>query len=257
MSNSPLVTRTKLSPNHSGIRTHGVDRITPHCFVGQVTVDQGLNTFASPIKKASCNYVIGKNGEVGLCVNENCRSWCSSSNDNDQRAITIECASDNKNPYQLNDIVYAKLVDLCIDICKRYNKTKLIWIEDKSKALSYEPKDNEMLITVHRWFANKSCPGEWLYNRLGSLADTVTSTLNNNVQKEKLYCVQVGAYKVKANATTQKQKLEKKGYRAFVTQNNNYFRVQIGSFKDKKNATKLLEKVKTDGFTAYVTTKEV
>lgn len=39
MSNSPLVSYTKLSPNHSGQRTHVVDRITPHCVVGQCSVE--------------------------------------------------------------------------------------------------------------------------------------------------------------------------------------------------------------------------
>lgn len=34
--NSPLVSYTKLSPNHSGQRTHSIDRITPHCVVGAV-----------------------------------------------------------------------------------------------------------------------------------------------------------------------------------------------------------------------------
>ena len=34
-----------------------------------------------------------------------------------------------------------------------------------------------MVITVHRWFANKSCPGDWLYSRLGDLAKKVTEEL--------------------------------------------------------------------------------
>ena len=37
--NSPLVVYTKLSPNDSGQRTHAIDRITPHCVVGQLTVE--------------------------------------------------------------------------------------------------------------------------------------------------------------------------------------------------------------------------
>ena len=35
--NSKMVVCTKLSPNHSGLRTHSIDRISPHCVVGQVT----------------------------------------------------------------------------------------------------------------------------------------------------------------------------------------------------------------------------
>ena len=35
-------------------------------------------------------------GSIGLYVEEKNRSWCSSSNANDQRAITIEVAADTK-----------------------------------------------------------------------------------------------------------------------------------------------------------------
>ena len=156
MSNSPLVSYTKLSPNHSGQRTHVVDRITPHCVVGQCSIETLGNIFASISRQASCQYGIGVDGRVGMYVEEKNRSWCSSSNANDQRAITIECASDATHPYAFNDTVYAKLIELCTDICKRYGKTKLLWFGDKTKTLNYEPASNEMVLTVHRWFANKS-----------------------------------------------------------------------------------------------------
>ena len=177
MSNSSLVNKTNLSPNNSGARTHSIDRITPHCFVGQVSVDAGLNAFTSTSRQASCNYVIATDGKVGLCVDEANRSWCSSSNANDQRAVTIECASDTTAPYAFNNTVYNKLIDLCADICKRNGKNTLLWIENKDTALAYSPKSNEMLLTVHRWFANKACPGDWMYSRMGDLASKVTAKL--------------------------------------------------------------------------------
>lgn len=177
MSNSKLVDYTKLSPNHSGKRTHSIDRITPHCVVGQCSVETLGNIFMNTACDASCNYGIGYDGRVLLCVDEGNRSWCSSSNANDQRAVTIECASDTTAPYTMNSKVYNKLVDLCVDICKRNGKTKLLWFGNESKTLNYSPKSNEMVLTVHRWFANKSCPGDWLYNRLGNLAKTVTAKL--------------------------------------------------------------------------------
>ena len=155
--NSPLVVYTKLSPNHSGKRTHAIDRISPHCVVGQLTAESLGNVFASSSREASSNYGIDKDGRVGMYVEEKNRSWCTSSNSNDQRAVTIECASDTKHPYWMNDKVYKTLIDLCTDICHRNGKDKLIWFGDKNKSLNYEPKSNEMIITVHRWFANKSC----------------------------------------------------------------------------------------------------
>lgn len=178
--NSSLVTVTKYSPNHSGKRTHAIDRITPHCFVGQVNVDRGLEVFLSTSRQASCNYVIAYDGQVGLCVDEENRSWCSSSSANDQRAVTIEVASDSTAPYAFKEAAYSKLIDLCVDICRRNGKNVLLWIDNKEKALAYEPKANEMLLTVHRWFANKSCPGDWMYARMGELAAAVTKKLGGS-----------------------------------------------------------------------------
>ena len=180
--NSTLVSYTKLSPNHSGQRTPSIDRITPHCVVGQLSAESICGCFTSTSRQASCNYGIGTDGRVSLCVEEKNRSWCSSSNANDQRAITIECSSDKTEPYAMNDAVYNSLIKLCTDICKRNGKKKLLWFADKDKSLNYAPKSDEMVITVHRWFANKSCPGNWLYARLGDLASKVTATLGGTTQ---------------------------------------------------------------------------
>ena len=180
--NSPLVSYTKLSPNHSGQRTHSIDRITPHCVVGQCSVETLGNIFLPTSRQASSNYGIGVDGRVGMYVEEKNRSWCSSSAANDQRAITIECASDNSEPYAFKDVVYQRLIELCTDICRRNGKTKLLWLGDKTKTLNYTPKSDEMVLTVHRWFANKSCPGNWMYARMGDLASKVTAALGSEVK---------------------------------------------------------------------------
>lgn len=222
--NSPLVAYTKLSPNHSGQRTHSIDRITPHCVVGQLSAESICGCFTSKDRQASCNYGIGTDGRVSLCVEEKNRSWCSSSGSNDQRAITIECASDKTAPYAMNSKVYASLINLCVDICKRNGKKKLLWFGDKNKTLNYNPKADEMVITVHRWFANKSCPGDWLYNRLGDLATEVTKRLSGSSEQKPstsvLYTVQVGAFSKKSNAEAQMAKLKAAGFDAFITTKN-------------------------------------
>ena len=182
--NSKMVVCTKLSPNHSGQRTHSIDRISPHCVVGQVTAEGLGSLFAKSSYKASSNYGIDKNGRVGMYVEEKNRSWCTSSNSNDQRAVTIECASDTKSPYRMNDAVYETLIKLCADICRRNGKKKLLWFGDKNKTLNYTPKTDEMVITVHRWFASKSCPGDWLYSRLGDLAKKVTAELSGDDEED-------------------------------------------------------------------------
>lgn len=177
MTNSSLVKYVKISPNKTVNRNHSIDRITPHCVVGQVTVESLGNVFASTSREASSNYGIGKDGRIGMYVEEKDRSWCSSNKENDNRAVTIEVASDLAHPYAITDAAYRSLVNLCYDICKRNGKSKLLWFNDKDKTLSYLPKENEMVITVHRWFANKACPGDYIYNRLGKIADEVNSRL--------------------------------------------------------------------------------
>lgn len=264
MSNSSLVSYTKLSPNHSGQRTHAVDRITPHCVVGQCSVERLGEIFAPTSKQASCQYGIGVDGRVGMYVEEKNRSWCSSSNENDQRAITIECASDASAPYAFNDAVYAKLIELCADICKRYGKTKLLWFGDKTKTLNYTPASNEMVLTVHRWFANKSCPGDWMYARMGDLAAKVTAKLGGTVTPSNntattdtkvLYRVQTGAFSNKANADAMLQKVKAAGFDTYMVKVDNLYKIQVGAFSNKANADAMAAKLKAAGFDTFITTK--
>lgn len=178
MSNSSLATYTLISPNKNSPRNHRIDTISIHCFVGQVTAKRGCEVFQPTSKEASCNYVVGYDGSIGLCVDEGDRSWCTSSAANDHRAVTIETASDNKEPYAVTDKAYAALLNLVTDICRRNGAKKLLWFGDKAKTLAYTPKAGEMVMTVHRWFANKSCPGNYLYNLHGEIAAEVTKRLS-------------------------------------------------------------------------------
>jgi hypothetical protein len=186
MSNSNLVTYTKLSPNCTKPRNHAIDTITIHCFVGQVTAEQGCNAKGfvkyNPITGSSCNYVVGYDGSIGLCVDEANRSWCSggtrivngiSGKKNDHRAITIEVASDTKHPYAVTEKAYNALIELCADICRRNNIKQLLWKGDKSLV----GKVDQQNMTVHRWFANKACPGDYLYNKHSDIAAKVNKLL--------------------------------------------------------------------------------
>ncbi|MBQ9610119.1 MAG: SPOR domain-containing protein [Lachnospiraceae bacterium] len=264
--NSPLVVYTKLSPNHSGQRNHDIDRITPHCVVGQCSVETLGNIFAPTSRQASCQYGIGADGRIGMYVEEKNRSWCSSSNANDQRAVTIECASDATAPYAFNNVVYNRLIELCVDICRRYGKTKLLWISDKAKALAYEPKDNEMLLTVHRWFANKSCPGDWLMARMDDLAAKVTAALNavdvpyvevpQAESQSVLYRVQTGAFSKKANADAQLAKVKNAGFDTYMVKVGDLYKIQVGAYAKKANADAMAAKLKAAGFDTFITTEQ-
>lgn len=190
MSNSPLVTYTKLSPNHSGKRTHAIDTITIHCVVGHVTVKTLGDIFAAKSRRASSNYGVDDWGGIGLYVDEANRSWCTSSNANDQRAVTIEVASDTTAPYAFTDSAYETLTKLVVDICKRNGIKKLVWSTNKNDRVKHL---NGCNLTVHRDYANKSCPGDWMYNRMGSFAKEVNKRLGATKPKHifKPYTVKV------------------------------------------------------------------
>lgn len=148
---------TNISP-HKAKRTHSIDRLTPHCIVGLWTAKQGADYFATTLRDCSSNYVIGVNGDIAVSVPEEYRAFTSSSASNDNRAITVECASDKTSPYKFPYATYMKLVDFTVDLCIRYKKKKLIYIPN---GKDYEPKPDEMQLTLHRFFAKKSCPGDW------------------------------------------------------------------------------------------------
>lgn len=170
MSNSPLVNYTKISPNRTSPRNHKIDRITIHHMAGNLTVEQCGNVFAPSSRQASANYGIGNDGRVGMYVEEKDRSWCSSNSANDHRAVTIEVAnSATGEPWPVSDKALNKLVDLCVDICKRNGIPKLVYTGDTSGNL-----------TMHRWFAPTGCPGTYLASKFPWIAEQVNKRLNGN-----------------------------------------------------------------------------
>lgn len=215
-SNSNLATYKNISKNKTVNRTHNIDTITIHCFVGQVTAKQGCDFFANTPNECSANYVVGFDGSIGLSVEEKDRSWCSSNRENDMRAITIEVASETSEPYSVTEKAYTALIKLLVDVCKRNNIKQLLWKNDKS-LIGQVDKQN---MTVHRWFANKSCPGTYLFNKMGEIANSVNAELNKEINKNNktIYRVQVGAFSVYENAVRLRDNLKKNGYDCFIVE---------------------------------------
>ena len=182
MSNSPLVNYVQLSPNHSGRRKHKIDTISIHCMAGNLSVEACGNLFARSSTEASSNYGIGSDGRIALYVDEANRSWCTSSAANDNRAVTIEVANiEAKEPYRISDAAYKSLIKLLADICRRNGIPNLLWRADKS-LIGQVAKQN---MTVHRWFAAKSCPGQWLYEHHGQIANDVNKLLGEDEDVER------------------------------------------------------------------------
>lgn len=173
--NSPLATYMQISPCKDVNRTHVIDTITIHCYVGQVGVERMGSGWSKLSANASANYGIGLDGRIGLYVDEKDRAWTTggkwavngiTGSENDQRAVTIECACDTTAPYAINDKVMESLIKLVADIARRNNMGTLKWKGDSTLV----GKPNEQNMTVHRWFTSKSCPGDYIYNRLSYIA---------------------------------------------------------------------------------------
>lgn len=189
MSNSKLIDIVKLSPNHYDGRTHKIDTITIHCMAGQLSADTCGNVFLPTSRQASSNYGVGYDGKIGMYVEEKNAPWTTSSYSNDNRAITIEVASDTFAPYKVTAKAYKALIKLLVDICKRNGIKELKWKADKS-LIGQVDKQN---MTAHRWFSNTACPGDYLYSRFGDIAKKVNKQLSKN-KKVKLIS-NAGLYK--------------------------------------------------------------
>lgn len=162
---------------------------------GDLSVESCGNLFAKSSRQASSNYGIGSDGRIAMYVEEKDRSWCSSNKSNDHRAITIEVANDGgaETGWHISDKAYNALIALLVDICKRNDIKKLLWKADKS-LIGKVDKQN---MTVHRWFAAKACPGDYLYNLHGQIAKEVNEILGV-IEKPKAEV----AYKVKITASS-------------------------------------------------------
>ncbi len=258
-SNSPLVNYTKISPNKNTTRVHSIynptgkiTKITIHHMAGNLSVEQCGDVFAPTSRQGSSNYGIGTDGRVGLYVDEKHRAWTSSSPNNDYKAVTIEVANDGgeSTNWHVSDKAYAKLIDLCVDICKRNGISKLNYTGDAAGNL-----------TRHNMFAATACPGQYLQSKFEDIEKQVNERLSSNVSttpttnNKVLYRVQVGAFGVKANADAYLKKVKAAGFDAFIVKVGKLYKIQVGAFGVKANADAYLKKVKAAGFSAFLTTE--
>ena len=205
MSNSELVNYTKISPNSNNPRNHEIDKLTiHHAAAVNITVESLGAGFADPARQASSNYGVGSDGRIALFVDEANRSWCSSSRENDHRAITIEVINDGGAPdWHVSDKALAAVIDLCVDICQRNGIEKLNFTGDASGNL-----------TLHKYFAATLCPGPYLESKMPYIAEEVNRRLMaaDETAEDVLYCVQMGAFRVRENAVAQLEKARAAGF---------------------------------------------
>ena len=168
---------TIISPNCRP-RTHSIDTITIHCMAGDLSVEQCGRLFQNSDLQASSNYGIDSQGRVAIYVPESYRSWCSSNRANDDRAITIEVANDGPGPlWHVSEKAYNTLIDLLVDVCKRNGIPELRWHNDPYLVGQIDKQN----MTVHRWFENKACPGQYLLDHHWDIANRVNARLEEDV----------------------------------------------------------------------------
>lgn len=271
MSNSSLVSYTKLSPNCDHPRNHAIDKITIHHMAGDLSVETCGNLFANSSYEASSNYGIGSDGRVGLYVDEGDRAWASASPSNDNRAVNIEvanCATGGDWP--VSSAAYNKLIGLCVDICQR----------NGIKALNYTG-DTDGNLTEHRMFVATACPGPYLHERMGRIAAEVNSRLSAQPAKSVDEVAREVIRGEWGNGSDRRQRLEAAGYDYNAVQDrvnailtgdapeqptpaepvepspeqpatDKLYRVQVGAFAVRENADKMLQRLKDAGFEGYI-----
>ncbi|MBQ8133385.1 MAG: N-acetylmuramoyl-L-alanine amidase, partial [Clostridia bacterium] len=188
------------SPNKTSPRNHAIDTITIHCMAGNLTIETCGNVFAPTSRQASSNYGIGSDGRIGMYVEEKDRSWCSSNGVNDHRAVTIEVANDGgaNTGWHVSDKAMAALINLVTDICKRNGIKKLVWSDKKDDRVNHR---NGCNMTVHRDYANKSCPGDYLYGKHAYIAAEVNKRLGATTTETPAVTPTTGSFLVKVMIT--------------------------------------------------------
>ena len=183
---SKLVDYFQLSPRRNSPRLYKIDGIIIHCYVGQVSVERagkGWSTYDP--KGGSANYLVAFDGKIGQYVPESDRAWTTggkwavngmTGREFDHHTVTIEVASDATAPYAITDAAYKSLVKLCADICQRNAIRELKWQGDKNLVGVWDKQN----MGAHRWFTNKECPGDYIFNRLGQIAREVNQILNGD-----------------------------------------------------------------------------
>ncbi len=272
MSNSSLVSYTKLSPNCDHPRNHAIDKITIHHMAGDLSVETCGNLFADPSREASANYGIGSDGRVGLYVDEGDRAWASASPSNDNRAVNIEVANDAiGGDWPVSSAAYKALINLCVDICRR----------NGIGALNYTG-DADGNLTEHRMFTATACPGPYLHERMGRIAAEVNSRLNEAAAPAEKSVDELAREVIQGdwgNGSDRRQRLEAAGYDFNAVQDrvnailtgdepeqptepapteptepatDKLYRVQVGAFAVRDNAEKMLQRLKDAGFEGFI-----
>lgn len=144
-----------------------IKKITWHHMAGNLSVESCGKLWQDPSRRASSNYGIGTDGRIGCYVEEQNRSWCSSSAANDNQAITIEIANDGGAPdWHVSDKAIESAINLTVDVCKRNGIKQLVWTGDANGTFTW-----------HCMFTSTACPGPYLKGKTAWAVDQINQRL--------------------------------------------------------------------------------
>lgn len=244
MSNSSLVNTTVWCAE--GNYTHGrsgrnIEMVALHHMAGVLSAEQCGRIFQQAGRGASANYGIGKDGEVGLYVDEYNTAWANSNWDSNCKSVSIELSNSSASGnYPVSDVVLNKAIDLIADIFKRNNLGKCV----KGQNLVW-----------HSMYSNTYCPGDYIRGKLDYIVDKVNEKLglNSNVSSnDNLYKVQVGAFSKKENADNLANEIKNKGIDTYIVKIDNLYKVQCGAFANVDNAKNMAKTLNNMGYDTYI-----
>lgn len=244
MSNSSLVNVTVWCAE--GNYTHGrsgrnIEMVALHHMAGVLSAEQCGRIFQQAGRGASANYGIGKDGEVGLYVDEYNTAWANANWDSNCKSVSIELSNSSASGnYPVSDVVLNKAIDLIADIFKRNNLGKCV----KGQNLVW-----------HSMYSNTYCPGDYIRGKLDYIVDKVNEKLglNSNVSSnDNLYKVQVGAFSKKENADNLANEIKNKGIDTYIVKIDNLYKVQCGAFANVDNAKNMAKTLNNMGYDTYI-----
>ena len=244
MSNSSLVNTTIWCAE--GNYTHGrsgrnIEMVALHHMAGVLSADQCGRIFQQAGRSASANYGIGKDGEVGLYVDEYNTAWANANWDSNCKSVSIELSNSvASGNYPVSDVVLNKAIDLIADIFKRNNLGKCV----KGQNLVW-----------HSMYSNTYCPGDYIRGKLDYIVDKVNEKLglnSNTSSSDNLYKVQVGAFSKKGNAENLANEIKNKGIDTCIITEDNLYKVQCGAFKNVDNAKNIAKTLNNMGYDTYI-----
>lgn len=192
-----------VTTHSNGRNGEKVTAIVVHHMAGCLTLQQCEKVFQN--RKSSATYAIDIDGNVAQYVDENDRPWTTSGSNPDNHAITIELANTiegvSNKTWTISDKTMQACIELCADICKRYNIPKLY----------YSGKTGTLL--RHCDYSATACPGSYFISKTPYFVNEVNKILQGD---NTYYRVQMGAFKNKENAENYAKELNKKGIEAIV-----------------------------------------